>query len=589
VRRGTRALPLGSPKQRALLGFLLLHANELVPRDRLIEELWGDAAPATVNAVLSVYLSRVRRLLADGGGDDVLATQAPGYVLRVPADRLDARRFEDLVDRGRRALAAEDHEQATATLREALALWRGPALADLAHEEFAQREIGRLEELRLAALEDRIEADLVLGRHEGLVAELEPLVAEHPYRERLHAQLMRALYRSGRQAEALEAYQRARRALVEELGIAPGPRLQELERAILRHDPSLEAPEPRGPAIPHDRRPEVLPRNRRSRARLVGAVAAALAVALAVSMLVARSRSTSPPTPLTLVGNSVAVIDPATGSIADEIPVGGRPSAVAVGFGSVWAGNRDDQTLLRIDPKSRKVVRTIGLGAEPTDLAVGAGGVWVLSHSAVRRVDPAINDVVTTLRLPPRDGLLTRWYGIEVGAGAVWVFSFGLPGALLRIDAASNSRVLVHEGPLWGVAYGEGALWAVTGYEADTIERIEPSTSAVLDSISSARVGETSGGARGIAAGAGAVWPTSGTTLWKLDPASGRFTGSVPLGREAQVTADDRAVWAATSDGNLLRIDPELEKVVETLPLGVYVSGRGIAVGEGAVWLATTS
>ena len=229
-------------QQRALLAVLLLHANVRVPRERLIEELWGDAAPPTVNAVLNNYLTKLRRLLASGDGDGVLTTKAHGYVLHTDTNGLDAARFEQLIDEARAALARGEAEDAAATFREALALWRGPALADFAYEQFAQREIRRLEELRLAALEDRIDADLALRRHETLVAELEALVAEHAYRERMQAQLMLALYRSGRQAEALDAYGRARRTLVDELGIEPAPRLQDLERAILRHDNSLEPP-----------------------------------------------------------------------------------------------------------------------------------------------------------------------------------------------------------------------------------------------------------------------------------------------------------------------------------------------------------
>jgi DNA-binding SARP family transcriptional activator len=234
VIRGQHVLPLGSPKQRALLGLFLVHANEPIPRERLIEELWGDAAPKTVNAVLNVYLTRLRRLLADGTGEQLLLTQAAGYVLSVRPEELDARRFEALLERGRRELASGETEQASLTLRDALALWRGPALADLAFEPFAQTEIARLEELRLTAHEARIEADFALGRQDSLVAELETLVAAHPYREGLRAQLMLALYRSGRQAEALETYRRARRTFSEELGIDPSPRLQELEGAILR-------------------------------------------------------------------------------------------------------------------------------------------------------------------------------------------------------------------------------------------------------------------------------------------------------------------------------------------------------------------
>src|SRR5215207_4600690 len=361
--RGDRTLALGSPKQRALLAFLLLHANELVPRDRLIEELWGDAAPATVNAVLNGYLSKVRRVLADGNGVEVLATQAPGYVLRVPAERLDARRFEALLEQGREALGLGDAQQAAAILRAALSLWRGPPLADLAYEPFAQTEIRRLEELRLAALEDRIEADLALGRHDALVAELDTLVAQNPYRERLQGQLLLALYRSGRQAEALDAYRRARRTFADELGIDPGPRLQELERSILRHDTSLDAPAPPPPPIDLDQqrssRAELHPSRPRRRA-LAGVVGVVVVIAAAL-VTVLRDTSGTAPEPVVLTGDSVAVIDPATNSIVAEVPVGARPSGIAAGEGSIWVGNRDDNTLLRIGPRSRRVVRTIGL------------------------------------------------------------------------------------------------------------------------------------------------------------------------------------------------------------------------------------
>lgn len=543
-----------------------------------------------MNAVLNGYLSKLRRVLADGDGDAVLATQAPGYVLRVPAERLDARRFEGLFQEGREALARGDADQAAASLRAALALWRGPALADLVDQQFAQSEIRRLDELRLAALEDRIDADLALGRHDALVAELETLVAENPYRERLQGQLLLALYRSGRQAEALEAYQRARRTLLGELGIAPGPRLQELERAILRQDTSLEAPTPIAAAIPPGRQPEVPARKRRSRARVALALAAALAAVVATSMLVVRNRSTTSPIPLSLVGNSVAVVDPATSSIAAEIPVGGRPSGVAVGYGSVWVVNSDDETLLRIDPRSRKVVRTIGLGAKPTDLAVGAGGVWILSDWTVRRVDPDINDVVATHRLPRRP--LFPWILIEADANSVWVCSCAtLGGALSHIDPETNVVALLREGPVGVIAFGEGALWALTGYQLETIERIDPRTKAVVETIPRTRVGEITGGhSRHIAAGEGAVWVASGQTLWKLNPATDRFVGSVSLRHTAHgVAIGDGAIWVAASDGSLLRIETESERVVETIPLGVYATdvGHAIGLGEGAVWVAT--
>jgi DNA-binding SARP family transcriptional activator/DNA-binding beta-propeller fold protein YncE len=595
VIRGQQGLPLGSPKQRALLGLLLVHANEPIPRERLIEELWGDAAPKTVNAVLNVYLSRLRRLLADGTGEQLLLTQAAGYVLRVPPDQFDAHRFEALLEKGRRELASGKAERASLTLRDALALWRGPALADVAFESFAQPEIARLEELRLAALEARIEADLALGHQDSLVAELETLVAAHPFRESLRAQLMLALYRSGRQAEALEMYRRARRTFSEELGIEPGPRLQELEGAILRHDSSLEPP---GSEVlrREEECTETVLEKRRLPTHGILALAAALGLVIAAAVVAAvRELSDGSSVPVQLAGESVAVIDPGTGTIVGEIPVGGRPAGPAVGEGSVWVGNRDDNTLLRIDPSSLDVVRTIGLSVAPADVEVGAGSVWVLSDRALVRVDPAINDVVDTVPLPRGSG--QRWSHVEVGANAVFVCTCAAgPGTVIRIDPATLSVETVRRSPVWMIAYGEGALWALTG-ESDTIERIDPKTSAVVETIPLGRIGESGTGWRyRMAVGEGALWVLAPASLWRIDSTTKRFVGSVPLGHSEEgssVATGDGAIWVAKPDGILLRVDPDSQTVAKTIPLGTLVYPAdlwdALAVGEGSVWIAVTS
>ena len=229
-------LKLAAPKQRALLAILLLNANEVVSTDRLIDGLWGEAPPRRAAKAIQVYVSQLRKALDPG----VIVSRPPGYVIELEADQLDLHRFERLAAEGRRALKQQDPPTAAAKLREALSLWRGAPLADLAYESFAQVETARLEELRLAALEDRIDADLGLGRHAELIGELEALVSAHALRERLRGQLILALYRCRRQAEALEAYRAARRVLVEELGIEPSRELRELEQAILQHDPSLD-------------------------------------------------------------------------------------------------------------------------------------------------------------------------------------------------------------------------------------------------------------------------------------------------------------------------------------------------------------
>jgi streptogramin lyase len=522
-----------------------------------------------------------------------LVTEAAGYVLHVPPEGLDAPRFETLLATGRQELASGETRRASVTLRDALALWRGPALADLAFEPFAQSEIARLEELRLTAIESRTEAELVLGRHGALVAELETLVAAHPYREGVRAQLMLALYRSGRQAEALETYRSARRTFSEELGIEPGPRLQQLEGAILRHDPSLEAPAPEPPSDGEGEWSKKV-RSRRFPTRWTVASVVALVLVFAAALVAAgRDSSGHSPLPGKLAGDSVAVIDPATNAILGEIPVRGRPTGPAVGEGSVWVGNRDDNTLLRIDPRSRKVVRIIGLGVAPTDVEVGAGGVYVLSDKALLRVDPATNHVVATRRLPRASGP-GRWSHLEIAANTVFVCSCSSPGNVIRLDPAMSSVVTVHRIPVWELAAGEGALWAITGWELDTIERINPTTNAVVGTTPLGRIGETHGWRYSLAVGAGAIWVSAPTSLWRIDSTTKRYMGSVPLGHSAEnssVATGEGAVWVASHDGTLLRVDPDSQRVME-IPLGrpVYLADRwdALAVGEGSVWVAIT-
>jgi predicted ATPase/DNA-binding SARP family transcriptional activator len=237
VRRDGELVRLGAQKQRRLLGLLLIHRSGGVDRDLAVDALWGERPPKNARNAVQVYVSSLRRLL----GREAIVTTAAGYRLDLAAGAVDVDRFEDLHRSGAETLSAGDAASARESLSEALSLWRGPAFADLRYEAFAQAEAGRLQELRSACLEERIEADLQLGRHSALVGELEALVAEQPLRERSRSQLILALYRSGRQSEALAQYQAARRMLAEELGLEPSPQLRELERMILAHDPSLVA------------------------------------------------------------------------------------------------------------------------------------------------------------------------------------------------------------------------------------------------------------------------------------------------------------------------------------------------------------
>ncbi|TVR34751.1 MAG: hypothetical protein EA388_08345 [Nitriliruptor sp.] len=239
VALGARPVALGGRKPRRLLAKLLLHAGETVSVDRLIEAVWEHDPPAGAEATLRSHIANLRRSLTASGLGALLITGSPGYRLQVAPELLDAVRFERLAVQGRAALDRADAPAAVHQLREALALWRGPVLEDLDAPRFAEAEAARLDELRLTALEARIDADLALGRHRELIAELEPLVDTHPFREHLWSRLMLALYRSGRQADALEALRTYRAHLDEELGLAPGQGLRDLETAILRHDPDL--------------------------------------------------------------------------------------------------------------------------------------------------------------------------------------------------------------------------------------------------------------------------------------------------------------------------------------------------------------
>ena len=299
-------------------------------------------------------------------------TRDRGYLLRVDREHLDAALFQDGFTAGRAALEAGRYAEAAETLRQALDLWRSPVLADLADYAFIRPEAARLEELRLAAVEARIDADLALGRHDALTAELEQLAAEHPLRERLHGQLMLALYRCGRQADALAAYRRVRDLLAGELGIDPGEPLQRLHASVLAHDPALDwhggrqtpaeatAPAPRpghfpgaGRHLPGQPRAAVSWRWARRRARRLLAIGSALAVAAAVCIVaVARPWAGGP---AGLPANSVGLIDSAGGRVGAPVSVG-SPAGLAYGDGSVWAVDSTDGTLSRINPATHAVV-----------------------------------------------------------------------------------------------------------------------------------------------------------------------------------------------------------------------------------------
>jgi DNA-binding SARP family transcriptional activator len=414
VADGDTIITLASAKQRALLAILLLSANEVVSADRLIDELWGEHGPESGRTALQVLVSKLRGTLGEAGAP--LITRPPGYVMRLESEQLDLHRFERLLGE---ADAAEP-AVAAGKLREALALWRGPALADLAYESFAQAAIGRLEELRLAALERRIDADLALGGHREVVAELEGLVAEHPMREGVRARLMLALYRSGRQADALAAYQNARRTLVDELGIEPSPSLRELEQAILRQDPSLELQ----PAAAPERSLLVLPLAEAAVASLL-AVAAPLARRPPKELVLARPIGDR----MGLSSTSAALHERRERLLADGITA--RAAAFVSsdpGHDAVRMAAELDCDLLLVDAPPEllesPVLRAI-LAGTPCDVAALIGG-----------------DAAPGPLLVPFVGARHDWTAIELGAWLAGAWDVPLRLAGPSLEGRDSSRLL---------------------------------------------------------------------------------------------------------------------------------------------------
>ena len=588
-RRG-EPLEVGAGKQRALLALLLLHAGEVVSTDRLIDALWGERPPPSALNSVHVYVSQLRKVLGNGR----LETRGRGYLLALEPEQLDLRRFERLLGDGRELLASGEADRAAKTLRGALGLWRGSPLSDVASEPFALSEIARLEALRLVALEERIEADLALGRHAELVPELEGLIRDHPLRERLRAQLMLALYRSGRQSEALDAYQQARKMLSAELGLEPGRALRELEAGILRQDASLDPPAQR-------RR---LPRRARRKRPVVIAIGAALLLAAALAGFKLTGGDTPSPE---VLPNSLVRIDPKTLKVTDVVPVGDAPDLVVVAGGFVWVThyvlrdtpdsalrNAGDRTLTRVDPSTGEA-KTVG-GVAPCGLAPDpSGDVWVADcfvggGTDVVRIDAATLRFKSRHSVPGDEGF---YRGLVYGGGSLWLSDvFGKATdrrthyTVTRVDpqkGAPQPIPLAREtdsslawsdgyGDLWMSNFGVGSVSRLHGKVVEAIDGVatNPGHLVVDGDIvwiadwgapqvvrlravgpprpRSVRLQVKNPSAVGVwyvAAGAGAVWATAARdrTLWRIDRKTNLAT-RIPMGYwPTGVAADDGDVW----------------------------------------------
>jgi DNA-binding SARP family transcriptional activator len=579
-----RLVEVAPGKESALLGFLLLHGNEALSPDRIVDALWDEGAPENARKSVQIYVSHLRKKL----GADRIDTTAAGYRLRVEADEVDVHRFELFARNGAKALERGDVDGADRIFDEALALWRGDAFADFRFESFAQVEIRRLEELRDAAVADRLDARIAGGGAGAAIAELEALVVRRPLWERPRAQLMRALYLSGRQADALELYRETRTLLRDELGVEPGPGLQSLEHAILTHDPDLGQP-----ARPPVR---VVVGVRRAAALLVagGLLVAIAAAAVAFELERGGGRR------LEVAANSVVAIDPSTDRIVAQFGAGTRPSRLAAASGTVWALSAGDGTITEIDGRQQRRVGDFGPASAPTDLAATASLLWVGNAPPVARTPlsgaegPASLSRFTHDRhvllgmspLPhhgvaPVSGRPPEARLLVAGNGLAWAVA--PDSSVVGVDSKGRVR---HRVPVQAVslAYGDDGFWILT--QQNEVIRVDPFTGRVTRTIaipSFLNLG-------GIAVGAGSVWVTSPFqgSVWRVDPGPPSSLRTIPLSFGAATIAFGAgAVWIGNNfDDTIERVDPStnIARKVASIP-----SPQDITVAADRVWVAAGS
>jgi len=583
VERDGAPVVIGGARRRAVLAILLLEAGRVVPVDRLIDGVWGEAPPETAATALHGHISQLRRALGD-----VIVTRPPGYLLDVDPESIDIRRFATLLEQARSELGAGDAAAANASLGEALALWRGPPLAGVGDAPFVQVVSPELEELGVSAREEHFEAGLAARRGAELVPALRALVAEHPLRERARAQLMLALSRAGRRAEALEVYDDARRLFAEELGIEPGEALRRTHEAILRHE--ADAGREPAPAPAPTRSP---PRRRRPRGR-VRVIVAAVTVAIAAGAVVLAAGGSDRAEPAQPPGSGLVLVDPDELRVAASVRLPGTPTSVAATAARAWVINADDQTVSEVSAAGRRV-RTFSTGASPADLAAVGDDLW-LAEGARTRTQSLAPRVVALARLPAPFHAVERRVALPRGRGdvanaadgrlavsrhAIWIVA--ADGALVQVDRLSGEVVGVHRLGALAVAAERNRAWIVTS-DATLVAVEERGAGA------SAPVALT-GEPRSLAVAAGAAWvrdPTAGTVT-RIDPASARAAWTTRVGVGAGAIAYGHgALWAVDTEGSrLVRIDPHSGALTGAVALrGVP---RDIAVSEDGIWVSVAA
>jgi YVTN family beta-propeller protein len=568
VHFGEHMLDIGGPKQRALLAVLALSANKAVPREVLIDRLWPDRPPDGAQHTLDVYASRLRKALEVDGAEPIVLARSGAYLLRIPVESIDVSRFERLAASGRRALAGNAARGAADDLSAALTLWRGEPLADISQEPFAQPEVARLNELRLGIIEDRIEADLALGRHAAIIGELGALVAVHPFRERLYQLLMIALYRCGRQAEALAVYQQGRRVLVEELGVEPSPALQRTERAVLEQDATLDPPRvSRIAALGQGDQEQPTAMGGR-RARVLAAAGTSLALAVALLIAVAGSRAVA------AAPYSVAVIDAGSGAVTADAAGVGRPAGVARGAGATWVTDSARDMLVEVTGAGQ-VADRIPVGRGPSGVVVGDGEVWVANEfdNTVSEINPAAQTEVK--RIPVGNGPAALAYGY----GSVWVANvtdWTVSRINVRLGVVTSTHTIALGGSPAAMAAGDGGIWVATTQNAQSgqLLLIDPRTDRVTKNFPA----DPAPG--GVAVGAGSVWVSDATGfLQRFNPSTGARQRIPVAGTPVGVAYADGAVWVANGKGSVLRFDARTAGVVGATPVRGEPSSLAAAGG----------
>jgi YVTN family beta-propeller protein len=557
---------LGGRKPRALLAMLLLAANAPVSRDRLIDGLWGEPRGSVAHSVED-YVSRLRKVI----GSERLQRRPPGYLLSVEPGELDLERFENLVEAGGGALARGDAREASELLRAALAEWRGPALADVLDEPFAASAARDLEERRLLALEQRLEADLALGGGGELVPELKTLVREEPFRERPIEQLMLAQYRAGDAASALDTFAQARRRFAEELGLELGSSLRRLEQQILEHDASL------GPDR-SSRRARTARRPARRYRLAVAAAAAAIAAAVA-AWFAADTRNRQTGAQATEVPDGLVAVEPGTGRLGTSIALGMTPAALVGAARSLWAADPNGDAILRVDPASRSVIDRIPIEGAPGALTAGAGSIWVATAQpgGVKRIDAETGTVTQTIPLGVNPS------AIAFGAGAVWVADPS-DKSLIELDPVSGAvrqTVTLTTRPT-AIAVGEDAVW-LASHDEGSVTMVDPHANVPVATVA---VGQ---GPSALAVAGRSLWVANelSGTVSRIDLRTAEVIATVATGSgPTALTVAQRSVWVANEfSQTLTRLDVRRSRVAATFHLGQ--APTALAETAGTVWVGT--